>query len=260
MGKSDKAVELVDKVFDEGFENYSRIKAAEKHVDYLLDMSCGPLKKKKKLKENMGSLSFSMTGRPYDHPRKLRVKPVVDVETDEIESEMSEMEGMCPGCGSCPCECAHMHGEPHGDFEGAAPNDMPEEEPAKEMTPQKKQNKVNHVPNQDAAGLLMAIKGELMKESSPEYKRYFDSMLKKFGVSSPAQLSKEQKRKFFNAVDKGWKGARENKSIEERIRLRLREIAIGSQAARMLKKKTMAIMRRNPGMSMKQAARMAQAR
>jgi hypothetical protein len=147
---------------------------------------------------------MSVPGRPYDHPSKLRVKPVIDVNidipTDEIDVE----------------ECGPIEGEPYpGDFEGAAPNNLPEEEPAKEMTPQKKQNKINTVPNQDAAALLAAIKGEMMNESSPEYKAYFDSMLKRFGVSSPAQLSKEKKRAFFTAVDKGWKGKKE--TVKEAI-------------------------------------------
>lgn len=151
MNRTNKADKLVDDVFDEGFENYSRIKTAERHIDYLLDM-CGTPHHKRKIKENMGSLSVG-SGRPYDHPRKLRIKPVIDVEVDEIETDMSE--------------CGPVHGEEYpGEFEGASPNNLPEEEPAKEMTPQKKQNKINTVPNQDAAGLLAAIKGELAKESA----------------------------------------------------------------------------------------------
>ena len=99
MGKSDKAVKLVDSIFDEGFEDYSKIKAAERHIDLLLDM-CGVPHHRKKLKENMGPLASSMytTGRPYDHPRKIRVKPIVDVNVDvpvdEIEAEMSECDAI----------------------------------------------------------------------------------------------------------------------------------------------------------------------
>ena len=238
MNKISTALELVDATF-EGFETFTRIKAAEKHIDYLLDM-CGLPHHRKKLKENMGSLSFSMTDRPYDHPRKLRVQPVVDINTDEIADE-SDM-----------VECGPIQGEEFpGDFEGASPNNMPEEEPAKEMTPQKKQNKINHVPNQDASGLLTSIKGEMMKEASPAYKKYFDAMLRKFGVSSPAQLSKEQKRKFFNAVDAGWKGAREAailalgsktsarvmrnvKKVQQAYRSKFGKALSGGQAYRML--------------------------
>jgi len=158
MGKSDKAVELVDSIFNEGFEDYSRIKAAERHIDLLLDM-CGVPHHKKKVKEDMDPVTSTMyaTGRPYDAPRKMRIKPVVDVniDADEIETDMSECDG--------------IQGEKYpGDFEGASPSGLPEEEPAKEMTPQKKQNKINTVPNQNAAGLLAAIKGEMMKEELME--------------------------------------------------------------------------------------------
>jgi len=166
MRKSKKAVSI----FDEGFENYGKIKAAERHVDLLLDM-CGLPHHRKKLRENMDPVTSTMytTGRPYDAPRKIRVKPIIDVNTDnpadEIEADMSE--------------CGPIEGEPYpGDFEGAAPNNLPEEEPAKEMTPQKKQNKINTVPNQDAAGLLAAIKGELAKESR--------SVVKEMGLGSKA--------------------------------------------------------------------------
>jgi hypothetical protein len=35
-------------------------------------------------------------------------------------------------------------------------------------------------------------------------------MLEKFGVSSPAELEGDKKKEFFDAVDKGWKGKKEN--------------------------------------------------
>ncbi len=156
MGKSDKAEELVDSIFDEGFDSYSKIKSAERRIDYLLDMCGGPHHKKMlKGDSEPSSLTMSMVGRPYDAPRKIRVRPLVDVNTDEdeidIESDMSE--------------CGPIEGEPYpGEFEGAAPNDLPGEEPAKEKSPQKLQNKINTVPNQNAAALLAAIKGEMVKE------------------------------------------------------------------------------------------------
>jgi len=146
MSRMNKGTKLI-----EGFEDYTKVKDAERHVDYLLDM-CGVPHHRKKLEENMGSLvSMSLNGRPYDHPRKFRINPVVDIDSDEIESDMKE--------------CDAIQGEEYpGDFEGASPNNLPEEEPAKEMTPQKKQNKINTVPNQDASSLLAAIKGEMVDE------------------------------------------------------------------------------------------------
>ena len=236
MSKFDKGTRLINQIFDEGFENYTKVKDAERHVDYLLDM-CGPPHHKKKLRENMGMIT-----RPYDHPKQVNIRAIINLDSDdiEIENDMSE--------------CGPIQGEEYpGDFEGASPNNLPEEEPAKEMTPQKKQNKINTVPNQDASSLLAAIKGEMMKESSPQYKAYFDSMLKKYGVSSPAQLPKEKKREFFNAVDKGWKGLKEGEMIDE--------IRIGSKAASQLvnKAKLLRLKYKMAGksLSMKQAARMA---
>jgi len=50
------------------------------------------------------------------------------------------------------------------------------------------------------------IKGE--KEA---YQKFFDSMLKKYGVESPEELSDEEKKKFFDEVDAGWKSDKEEK-------------------------------------------------
>ena len=45
------------------------------------------------------------------------------------------------------------------------------------------------------------------EESS--YQEYFNKMLKKYGVSSPDELSDADKKKFFDEVDKGWKAKKE---------------------------------------------------
>lgn len=45
------------------------------------------------------------------------------------------------------------------------------------------------------------------KELSPlqkEYQSYFEGLLKKYGVSSPAELEQEEMKKFFNDVTAGW--------------------------------------------------------
>ena len=41
------------------------------------------------------------------------------------------------------------------------------------------------------------------------YKKFFNAALKKFGVSSPDELEGEKKKKFFDYVDKNWKGDHE---------------------------------------------------
>ena len=41
-------------------------------------------------------------------------------------------------------------------------------------------------------------------DQSAEYQAFFKSMLKKFGVSSPAELDDAKKKEFFAAVEAGW--------------------------------------------------------
>tara|TARA_Y100000034_G_C6674253_1_gene296167 strand:+ start:36 stop:563 length:528 start_codon:yes stop_codon:yes gene_type:complete len=42
-------------------------------------------------------------------------------------------------------------------------------------------------------------------KDGPEYKKFFRLALKKFGASTPDDLSDDQKKKFFDYVDKNWK-------------------------------------------------------
>lgn len=50
----------------------------------------------------------------------------------------------------------------------------------------------------------------LEKEHDKEaYTKFFNDKLKKFGVKSPSSLSKEDKIKFFDEIDKEWKGQKE---------------------------------------------------
>ncbi len=41
------------------------------------------------------------------------------------------------------------------------------------------------------------------------YTNFFNKMLKKYKVKSPAELSDNEKKKFFNDVKAGWKGSAE---------------------------------------------------
>jgi hypothetical protein len=41
------------------------------------------------------------------------------------------------------------------------------------------------------------------------YREYFNDMLKKYKVKSPNQLSDDERKKFFDEIDKGWKGKNE---------------------------------------------------
>jgi len=53
-------------------------------------------------------------------------------------------------------------------------------------------------------------------QQGKDYDEFFQSALKKFGVSSPADFkSDEEKKKFFDYVDKNYKGEKEEEVKEE---------------------------------------------
>jgi len=132
--------------------------------------------------ENIGA------NHPYDHPKSLRVTTNLDGTTDEFADE-EEME----------------------------------EDPAARDHPDKETNSLNNVPNQDAESELDAMKMDIgeayhtiirynikkIKENA-EYKKFFQSMLAKYGVKSPSELSGDKKKAFFNTIDKGWKAKKES--------------------------------------------------
>ena len=49
------------------------------------------------------------------------------------------------------------------------------------------------------------------------YQKFFNSILKKFGVSSPAELEGDKKKEFYNAIDKGWDGDNEKPEANEKM-------------------------------------------
>jgi len=141
--------------------------------------------------------------RPYNHPKKTRVTTNADGVMDEFEEE----------------------------------DEFDDNAPAEPDNPDKEINALNNVPNQDAGSELTALKQDIgeskelikilekdilekvtvivmkhtakrIRENS-EYKKFFQSMLAKYGVKSPSELSGDKKKAFFNAVDKGWKGKKE---------------------------------------------------
>jgi len=58
---------------------------------------------------------------------------------------------------------------------------------------------------QKVADRLDVERRTIFKEDSSEaYKKYFDSMLKKWNVSSPADIPADKKDDFFKAVDAGY--------------------------------------------------------
>ena len=56
-------------------------------------------------------------------------------------------------------------------------------------------------------------------QRSTDYEEFFKKALKKFGVNSPADFkSDEEKKKFFDYVDKNYKGKNEGVSVREYFR------------------------------------------
>ena len=53
------------------------------------------------------------------------------------------------------------------------------------------------------------------------YQKFFNSILKKFGVDSPSELKGDKKKEFFDAIDKGWDGDNEKaESVSEASNLK----------------------------------------
>ena len=51
-----------------------------------------------------------------------------------------------------------------------------------------------------------AMEEEKLSPKQREYRKFFDSALKKFGASSPAKMDDSKKKKFFDYVKANWKG------------------------------------------------------
>jgi hypothetical protein len=174
MKKVEEAYDLLDVAFNEGFETFGKVSSATKQVDTILDMFKGKSDNEKTV--DIGS-------RPYDHPKQAKVSVSVD-------------------------ECDMMGG---GSIDKGIGYDEEEGEDVYSSGP----NDIDHVPNQDGSSLYKSIRKQLgewkrlNEESKVEYKKYFDSMLKKYGVKSPAELDDAKKKEFFDKVDRGWNAKKE---------------------------------------------------
>ena len=53
----------------------------------------------------------------------------------------------------------------------------------------------------------LKVKDEVSEEEGDkeDYMKFFAGKLKKYGVKSPSELGDEQKKKFFDEIDKEWK-------------------------------------------------------
>lgn len=63
--------------------------------------------------------------------------------------------------------------------------------------------------------LAAQVCNNILEEQS-KYKEFFQSKLKQYGVSSPQDLTEEQRKKFFDEVDKEYTGEKkQDKDLPE---------------------------------------------
>ena len=59
-------------------------------------------------------------------------------------------------------------------------------------------------------GLRESIRGVIKKlKEETEYQKFFTKALKKYGKKSPADMSDDEKKEFFDYVDRNWKADKE---------------------------------------------------
>ena len=46
----------------------------------------------------------------------------------------------------------------------------------------------------------------ILNEKNKDYEKFFEKKMKEWGIKSPAELSKKERKKFFNEIDREYKG------------------------------------------------------
>ena len=69
--------------------------------------------------------------------------------------------------------------------------------------------------DEEGYAVLEAVQSEGSKE---EYKKFFDKKLAKWKIKSPAELSDEDKKKFFSEIEKEWTGDKDEEVVKEYIK------------------------------------------
>ena len=67
----------------------------------------------------------------------------------------------------------------------------------------------------DDAGLKIKESVEEASGDKEAYQKFFNGVLKKFGVKSPSQLKGDKKKEFFDYIDKNWKADHEEQTKKE---------------------------------------------
>jgi len=63
--------------------------------------------------------------------------------------------------------------------------------------------------NIDVAIELLRVAGDLSPQQK-KYREFFEKKLEKYNVESPSEMDEDQKKKFFNEIDKDWTGENES--------------------------------------------------
>lgn len=66
---------------------------------------------------------------------------------------------------------------------------------------EKKKTLMNNMKKED-----VETQEEELSAEQKKYRDFFEKALRKFGATSPAKMSDDEKKKFFDYVDKNWKG------------------------------------------------------
>ena len=192
MSKLDDANSIVDKIFDEGFENFGKKVKALRKVDAMLVSEKEVLPKPL----SMDKTYMDITGRPYDNPNQFRFKS--DNVEVEFEDETSIGEDWPYGMGE-PIEDDVPPDDTY--------DDLGEEEPAENEDPKKVQNKLNNVPDQSLVAMRAALRKEFGGKPMMEDLTAID-----------AHMAKEKRRclKLYKGKPKGYAAC--VKRAEERMK------------------------------------------
>lgn len=230
-----EAHDLVDLALDE-FETFGKIVVARKQVDRILD----GVGKEPEIDYGKGT---DVTGRPYDHPKKIRASAEIDecgmmgggpmnkgIAQPETEEEYEDdyADAAAPPSDG-PNDISHVPNQNGKELYASVRKQMLEmqhlDEAAKskllgfftkmlkkwkadpEMDPDEKQALDKNVGRQWKSKKIAEYR-DLSEDDKAAYQAYFKKMLAKYGVKSPDELG-DKKKEFFNAVDKGWKADHE---------------------------------------------------
>lgn len=207
-----KSEEIVDMILD---GSYYKVKKGETLVDEM----CGKLHKEAEeneideepapVKTSMDQLEDEITEAEDNEIKGDPVLPV-DKTIDKLEDEVTEADDCPDGYQRCPVtkKCIPIpKGQGVRTGKGVKPTGTP--------TPRKGRglNPVRQGRGQRRESVVNRIKEtyhNLTEQEKTKYQKFFMSMMKKFNVTEPDQLTVDKKKEFFDAVDKGWKAKKES--------------------------------------------------